>query len=97
MKKKSASEIFHPVDPRLNVIGGYRRRKKTTKEDWERSAGDICPRCKKEALRFLPQAGLCFDCVHQSNEKQDRDDNKRAKQIKFIKRHNARIDRKRAT
>lgn len=96
MKKKRASDIFHPVDPKLVVIGGHRRRK-TTKKDWEMARGKVCPRCGQEALRFRPRDGVCTNCARDLDEKQDRDDNKRARQLKFIKQHNARIDRKRAT
>ena len=97
-RAKKASEIFHPVDPALNVIDGGRRRKgKLTNKDWDRTGGAICPRCNHEAVRFRHRDGVCWDCARALNEKQDQDDKKRAKQLKFIKQHNARIDRKRAT
>ena len=98
MRAKRASEIFHPVDPSLNVIDrGYRRKGKLTNNDWNSSGGAICPRCNNAAVRFRPQDGVCWDCARALNEKQDKDDEKRARQLKFIKQHNARIDRKRAT
>ncbi|MBA7675876.1 hypothetical protein ES703_84115 [subsurface metagenome] len=96
MKRKTASEIFHPVDPGLNVID---RRYRTTGrkgkvQDWEKSGGALCSRCKQEAVRFRPRDGLCLQCVRDLDEKQDRDDKKRARQLKFINQHNARIDKK---
>ena len=94
---KSASEIFKPVDPSLNVIDRGHRPRKTTMKDWERLNGAVCPRCNHDALRYRPEDGVCRDCAEELNEKQDRDDNKRARQLKFIRQHNARITKKRAT
>ena len=91
-RTKKASEIFHSVDPALNVID--RGKRKLRKKDWERAGGAVCPRCNQEAMRFRPQDGVCIPCAQELNLKQDRDDKKRDKQRKFIKQHNARIDRK---
>lgn len=90
---KTASEIFHPVDPKLNVIdGGHRRTGRKGKvQDWKQSGGALCPRCNQEAVKFRPSDGVCIQCVRVLDEKQDADDKKRARQLKFIKQHNARI------
>ncbi len=90
---KKASEIFHPVDPELHVIDRGRRRtgRKGKAEDWELSGGALCSRCGLETVKFRPRDGVCPLCVRDLEEKQDRDDKKRAKQLKFIHQHNARI------
>ena len=93
MKRKTASEIFHPVDLGLNVIDRYTGRK-TKARDWKQTGGAFCPQCNQEAVRFRPRDGLCLQCVRDLDEKQDRDDKKRARQLKFINQHNARIDKK---
>ena len=91
---KKASEIFHPVDPKLNVIDrGRRPGRKGKVKDWVKSGGAICPRCDQAAVRFR-QNGVCIVCAQELIEKQDRDDKKRARQLKFIEQHNARIDRR---
>ena len=93
---KKASEIFRDVDPALNVIDRGRRRigHKGTRAEWDQAGGAICPRCGQAAMRFRPQDGVCLACAQELNEKQDRDEKKRARQLKFIKQHNARIDRR---
>lgn len=90
---KKASEIFHPVDPELHVIDRGTRRK-SRKKDWDDTGGAFCTRCNQEAVRFRPRDGVCFRCVQQEEEKHYRDEEKRKKQLKFIKQHNARIDRR---
>lgn len=97
---KKASELFHPVDPDLHVIDRGQRRtgRKGKARDWEQTGGEVCPACGQEVVRFIPQTKLCIVCDQELIEKQDRDDKKRAKQLKFINQHNARIDkRKKAT
>lgn len=90
---KKASEIFHEVDPNLKVVEGHRH-KRLTRKDWDNAGGAKCPRCNQEAVKFRGD-GVCIQCAQVLNEKQDRDDKKRAKQLKFIKQHNARITKKR--
>jgi len=96
MQRKRASEIFGSVDPELNVIDRGRRRtgQKGKAQDWKQSGGALCPRCGQEAVRFRPRDGVCLQCVRDLDEKQDRDDKKRARQLKFINQHNARINKK---
>lgn len=93
---KKASEIFHEVDPELNVIDrGMRRTGRRGKvRQWDKAGGAFCPRCNTEAVRFRARDGVCLECVRALDEKQDRDDKKRARQLKFIRQHNARIDKK---
>ncbi len=98
MQKKKASELFASVDPHLKVIdGGIRRKQHSKQEDWEAAGGGICPRCKEEVVRFRPQDGVCRACADSLNEKHFEDERKRAKQLRYMKAHNARINRKRAT
>lgn len=95
-KRKKPSEIFGAVDPKLNVIDrSHRRRhyKPVSDDDWEKAKGDICPRCHQEALRFRPSYGVCINCGLELDEKDLRDRQKRAKLEKYIKEHNARIDK----
>lgn len=92
MKRRRASEIFHPVDPGLNVID--RRRytgRKGKAHEWKQAGGVFCPQCNQEVVRFRPHDGVCIECVRVLDEKQIRDEKKRAKQLKFINQHNARI------
>ena len=96
LKRKTASEIFGSVDPKLHVIDGgqHRTGRKGKSKEWEQAGGGFCPQCGHEAVRFRPRDGLCFQCVRAGVEKQDRDDKKRARQLKFINQHNARIAKK---
>jgi len=93
MKRKTASELFGSVDPVLNVIDRRYRRtgRKGKVQDWKKSGGALCSRCNQEAVRFRPRDGVCLQCVRDLDDKQDRDDKKRARQLKFINQHNARI------
>ncbi len=95
MKRKRVSEIFGSVDSNLKVIDASHRHPKKPLSDWEASGGAFCPRCNEEAVRFRPQDGVCRKCADALNEKQDRDEKKRAKFLRFVKAHNARIDKKR--
>ena len=90
METKRASEIFGQVDPHLTVIDRHTGRRAKA-SDWRRSGGELCPRCLKEAVRFRPRDGVCVECVRVISEKEERDIKKRAKQLKFITQHNARI------
>lgn len=93
MKRKTASELFRDVDPKLHVIDGgqHRTGRKGKPEQWEQTGGALCPQCGQEAVRFRPRDGLCFQCVRAGDEKQERDDKKHARQLKFMNQHNARI------
>jgi predicted amidophosphoribosyltransferase len=92
---KRASEIFGSVDPHLKVIdGGTRRTQRSKQEDWEASGGAICPRCKNETVRFRPQDGVCRECAESLDEKHFEDEKKRAKQLRYVKAHNARIKKR---
>jgi len=92
MKRKRASEIFGSVDPELHVIDRRRHTgRKGKTRDWERAGGVFCPQCNQEAVRFRPRDGLCLECVRAQDEKQISDEKKRARQLKFINQHNARV------
>lgn len=65
-----------------------------TNDDWEAGAGETCPRCQKEALRFRPRDGVCMPCAAWLDEKGERDRVKQIRFLKFRKEHNARIDRR---
>jgi len=95
MSFKRASEIFGPVDPQLKVIdGGTRRHKKKELSDWEKLDGAKCPKCGKDALRFRPQDGVCMVCAGEANEKELRDERKRARFLRYMRAHNARIGKR---
>ncbi len=96
LRQKRASEIFHPVDPGLKVIDGGSRRtgRKGKAQDWKKTGGAICPRCNQEAVRFRPRDGVCVECVRALDEEQVQNDKKRARQLKFINKHNARIKKR---
>lgn len=90
---KKASEIFGEVDPNLRVKDRRTGRKGKRKE-WDLAGGAFCSRCGQEAVRFRPEDGVCHQCARDLNLKQDQDDLKMAKQIKFYKKHNARVDKR---
>lgn len=90
MQRKSLSQLFQTVDPNLRVVRAGLRNKKT---DWEMAEGDECPRCHKKSLKFRIEDGVCANCARWLNEKEIRDAKKNAKLLKFVKSHNARIDR----
>jgi uncharacterized Zn finger protein (UPF0148 family) len=100
MKRKRASEIFAAVDPNLKVIDGgsrRRRRRKLSAQsmlDWQKLGGTKCPRCGQDALRFRPQDGVCIVCAGQLNEKELRDEKKRAQFLRYMRAHNARIGKR---
>jgi hypothetical protein len=102
MKRKRASEIFAVVDPNLKVIDGGTRRRRHRKLstqamlDWQKLGGTKCLRCGQDALRFRPQDGVCIFCAQKLNEKEIRDERKRARFLRFMRAHNAQIDRKRS-
>lgn len=95
MKKMRASELFHQVDPNLRVIDGGTRQHKTPLGNWEASGGAFCPKCHQEVVRFRPEDGLCRQCADELNEKHFNDEKKRDKFLRFVKAHNARIDKRR--
>ena len=101
MIKKRASEIFAAVDPHLKVIDGGSRRRRARRlspkgqADWDNLGGAKCPRCGQDAVRFRPEDGVCIFCAGVLNEKELRDERKRARFLKFQKAHNARINRNR--
>jgi len=89
---KRASEIFGSVDPHLRVIdGGIRYKHRPNQVDWDKAGGTVCPRCKKETVRFRTQDNVCRQCADLLNEKEIRDEKKRAKFLRLMKSHNARI------
>jgi len=90
MKRKSIADVLHAVDPDLKVISGGLRKKKGT--NWEMAEGNECPRCHVKALRFRPEDGVCINCAQFLNEKELQDARKKAKVLKYVKAHNARID-----
>ena len=92
MGKKKLSQVLHEVDPGLKIIEGSVRRKTATSNDWILAGGALCSQCGLEAVRFC--RGVCIKCAQDLNEKLDRDEKKRARQIKFVKQHNARINKK---
>jgi len=61
--------------------------------DWDKLGGANCPRCGQDAIRFRPEDGVCIHCAQALNEKELRDERKRARFLRFMKAHNARIDR----
>ncbi|MDO8634905.1 MAG: hypothetical protein Q7R34_01485 [Dehalococcoidia bacterium] len=65
-----------------------------TMEDWVAAAGEPCPRCGMEAIRFRPEDKVCLNCAVKLNEKIDRDQRKRDRFLKFMKAHNAKIAKK---
>lgn len=69
---KKASEIFHPVDPELNIIDRGQRRKsrKATGLEWNRAGGVICPECGEETLRIL--YGTCLQCYNEKVSESER-------------------------
>lgn len=101
MKRKRASEIFGEVDPNLKVIDGGSRRRRAKRlspegqAEWERLSGAKCPRCGQDALLFRPEDGVCIFCAQALNEKELQDERKRARFLRFMRAHNARIDRNR--
>lgn len=102
MRRKKASEIFGAVDPNLKVIDGgthrWHRRAKLSPQamlDWQKLDGAKCPRCGQDALYFRPQDGVCISCAWWLNEQMERKETQQRKAAKFIKAHNARIDKKR--
>ena len=94
VKRKRSSEIFAVVDPGLNVVNGGRRRRAKRKDAWKASGGAICPRCGQEAVRFRPEDGVCRQCGDFLNDKKFQDDKNRAKFLRQVKSHNARIEKK---
>lgn len=94
MKRKPASVIFGAVDPNLRVVNGGMRRRTKDRENFEKAHGDECPRCHEEAWRFRPYDGVCFNCEHKLDVKEDRDLRNKAKFRKFREKHNARIGKK---
>lgn len=99
MTRKKASELFAAVDPDLKVIDGGNRRRRSKEPsrkgqaDWDKLGGAKCPRCGQDAFRFRPEDGVCILCAQALNEKELRDERKRARFLRFMKAHNARIDR----
>lgn len=91
MKRKRASEIFGGVDPNLKVIDAFHRHPKKSLSNWEATGGAFCPRCKAEAVRFRPQDGVCRQCADLLNEKYFKDEETRARFLRFMKVHNSRI------
>lgn len=62
-----------------------------TEADWLAAGGTFCPRCGEETIKLRPQDKLCPGCAEWVDEKTIRDEKKRAKFLKYMKAHNARI------
>jgi len=94
MQRKRASEIFASADPHLRVIDGGTYHRRLNEADWIKAGGAICPRCGWEAVRFRPEDGVCRQCADFLNDKKFSDEKKRAKFLRFVKAHNARVDKR---
>lgn len=90
MKHKTVREIFGEVDPNLKIVPGGRHWK-ISGADWLAAGGAFCSRCKKEALWFRPEDGVCKECTRFLDEKYWSDKKKHTKVLRFVKAHNARI------
>jgi hypothetical protein len=58
------------VDPDLRIVSRHGRKKKgkgVNQRDWELAAGQPCPKCGREDVRFI--RGVCRDCHHAQKEK----------------------------
>ena len=97
VKFKTASEIFHPVDPDLKVVDGGRRRipRKVAEAAWKDAGGAICPRCRQEAVRFRVRDGVCSECAKLLNKEEEDTKERKVKLKRQIEVHNKRIDKKR--
>lgn len=89
MIRKRASELFHQVDPSLKVIDGgthhhRRRQRRLTKEDWDETAGVICPDCKQETFRLID--GVCLQCHNEKVAKQEGEEEERSERRYYSRR-----------
>jgi hypothetical protein len=86
VEKKSLTQLFHEVDPDLNVIEGGRRHRQAepreeeiytftptpmTDNDWMKAAGVVCSSCGQETFRS--RDGMCMPCWEKANEFEVRD------------------------
>lgn len=63
--------------------------------EWDKLEGAVCSQCGQSRLRFRPSRGVCEFCAQTMDEKELKDAEKRARDLKFVKEHNARIDKRR--
>ena len=90
---------LHEVDPDLRIIKIPHRKvpPQESRENWEKAGGTLCPVCGQETVRIIrigKWAG-CLDCQRKHDEKEERDQVKKEKFLKYMKSHNARITKKR--
>ena len=60
---------------------------------WDPAAGDLCNGCGVQRLRFTVRDNrvLCIQCARNHDRREELAEQKRARQTRFIKAHNARV------
>ena len=69
----------------------------TETSEWERAKGVVCPQCHREVFRVRLQDGVCIPCAYRQDDKYVRDREKRARFLRFMKRHNAKIGKRKGS
>ena len=62
VKKKKLSQVLHVVDPNLNIISPHKKKRRTTKADWDKLGGVTCPTCGRELLKTNGPLRQCREC-----------------------------------
>ena len=65
-----------------------------TDEEWEKAAGVLCPRCKRQSCWLRPADGVCKPCSIAIEKKADRDKKRDEAIAKATERYGFRIKRK---
>ena len=66
-------------------------------EEFAKASGVVCPRCQREVFRVRPQDGMCIACAYRQDDKDVRDREKRARFLRFMKKHNAKIGKRKGS
>jgi cytochrome c551/c552 len=62
------------------------------KTNWDLAEGDPCSRCHKPSLRLID--AMCLPCIRDIAERADGKERLRQRYLRFVKAHNARVDKR---
>lgn len=62
--KKKLSQVLQAIDPNLNIVSSHKKKRRTSRADWEKLAGVNCPYCGEEILKTCGPFKQCNKCFN---------------------------------